>query len=131
MTDMGELQYYVGVSVVQDKQNNRLWLHQRRYINKIVVKFGQAEAKTVATPADVNVKLIKEDGVSKLVDPTQYQSIIGSLLYLAVATRPDIAYAVGVLSKFCAKPSEAHLTAAKRVLRYLKGTENLGLELIV
>jgi hypothetical protein len=80
ITDMGELQYYVGVSVVQDKQNNRLWLHQRQYINKIVVKFGQAEAKTVATPADVNVKLIKEDRVSKPVDPTQYQSIIGSLL---------------------------------------------------
>jgi hypothetical protein len=128
MTDMGELQYYVGVSVVQDKQNNRLWLHQRQYINKIIVKFGKAEAKTVAKPADVNVKLIKEDRVSKPVDPTQYQSIIGSLLHLAVATRPDIAYAMGVLSKFCAKPLEAQLTPAKRVLRYLKGTENLGLK---
>ena len=76
----------------------------------------------------MNVKLTKEDGVSKPVDPTQYQSIIGSLLYLAVATRPDIAYVVGVLSKFCSKPSEAHLTAAKRVLRYLKGTQNFGLK---
>jgi hypothetical protein len=128
MTDMGELQYYVGVSDVQDKQNNQLWLHQRQYINKIIVKFGQAEAKTVAKPADVNVKLIKEDRDGKPVDPTQYQSIIGSLLHLAVATRPDIAYAMGVLSKFCAKPLEAQLTPAKRVLRYLKGTENLGLK---
>lgn len=56
MTDMGELQYYVGVSVVQDKQNNRVWLHQRKYIGEIIEKFGQAEAKTVTTPADVNVK---------------------------------------------------------------------------
>ena len=128
MTDMGELQYYVGVSVIQDKQNSRVWLHQKQYINKIIEKFGQAEAKTVSTPADMNVKLTKDDGVSKPVDPTQYQSIIGSLLYLAVATRPDIAYSVGVLSKFCSKPSEAHLTAAKRVLRYLKGTQNFGLK---
>ena len=128
MTDLGELQYYVGVSVIQDKQNGRVWLHQKQYVNKIIQKFGQAEAKTVATPADMNVKLTKEDGVSKPVDPTQYQSIIGSLLYLAVATRPDIAYVVGVFSKFCSKPSEAHLTAAKRVLRYLKGTQDFGLK---
>ncbi len=128
MTDMGELQYYIGVSVVQDKKNNRVWLHQKPYISKIIEKFGQAEAKTVATPVDVNVKLTKEDGISKPVDPIQYQSLIGSLLYLAVATRPDIAYAVGVLSKFCAKPTVAHLTAAKRVLRYLKGTQSLGLK---
>lgn len=127
MMDMGELEYYVDVSVVHDKKNNRVWLHQKLHTNKIIEKFGQAEA-TVATLADVNVKLTKEDGISKPVDPIQYQSIIGSLLYLAVATHPDIVYAVGVLSKFCAKPSTAHLTAAKRVLRYLKGTQSFGLK---
>ena len=66
-----------------------MWLHQKQHI-KIIKKFGQAEAKTVATPADVNVKLTKEDGISKSIDLIQCQSIIGSLLYLAVATRPDI-----------------------------------------
>ena len=55
--------------------------------------------------------------------------MIGSLLYAAIATRPDIAYAVGVLSKFCASPDESHLTAAKRVLRYLKGTLHYGIKL--
>ena len=90
-------------------------------------KFGQTEAKPVSTPADLNVKLQKEDGVSRLVDAILYQSIVGSLLYAAIATRPDIAQAVGVVSKFCASPTQGHLTAAKRILRYLKGTTYLGL----
>ena len=126
--DMRELHYCLGVGVVQDKENKQIWLHQGHYIEKIVKKFGQTEAKTVSTPADLNVKLEKNDGVSKTVDPTQYQSIVGSLLYAAIATRPDIAQAMGVVSKFCASPTEAHLTAAKQILRYLKGTADLGLK---
>ena len=85
------------------------------------------EAKPVSTPADLNVKLQKEDGVSRPVDVISYQSIVGSQLYAAIATRPDIAQAVGVVSKFCANPTQSHFTAAKRILRYLKGTVSLGL----
>ncbi|XP_067947342.1 uncharacterized protein [Watersipora subatra] len=80
------------------------------------------DAKPVSTPADVNVKLVKDDGVSKPVQPESYQAMVGSLLYLTIATRPDIAHAVGAVSKYCAAPTEAHLTAAKRILRYLKGS---------
>jgi hypothetical protein len=67
------------------------------------------------------------DGYSTPVDSTTYQSLIGSLLYAAMATRPDIAHAVGVLSRFNSAPNEAHMTAAKRVCRYLKGTNDLKL----
>ena len=63
-----------------------------------------------------------------MVDPVLYQSIVGSLLYAAIGTRPDIAQAVGVISKYCSRPTEAHLTAAKRVMRYLKGTLNIVLK---
>ena len=90
-------------------------------------KYRQTEAKPVSTPADLNVKLQKEDGFSRPVDATSYQSMVGSLLYAAIATRPDIAQAVGVFSKFCANPTQNHLTAAKRILRYLKATAYLGL----
>ena len=128
MKDMGELHYCLGISVVQDKENKQIQLHQKQYIEKMLKKFGQTEAKMVMTPADLNVKLKKEDGVSKSVNPTQYQSMVGSLLYAAIATRPDIAQAVGVVSKFCASPTEAHLTVAKWILRYLKGTADLGLK---
>ena len=90
-------------------------------------KFGQTEAKPVSTPAGLKVKLQKEDGVSRPVDTITYQYIVGSLLYAAITTRPDIAQAQGVVSKFCANPKQSYLTAAKRILRYLKGTVYVGL----
>ena len=64
--------------------------------------------------------VVKDDGVSKPVDPTNYQSMVGSLLYASIGTRPDIAHAVRVVSKFNSCPTEAHLTAVKRIFRYLK-----------
>ena len=79
------------------------------------------------TPADTNVKLVKDDG-SNPVDLVKYQSMVGSLLYAAVATRPDIAQAVGAVSKYNSCPTETHLTAVKRIFRYLKGTIDLSLK---
>ena len=113
MRDMGELHYYVGVCIAQDVKNKQVFLHQGHYVEKILEKFGQTEAKPVSTPADLNVKLQKEDGFSRPVDVTSYQSIVGSLLYAAIATRPDIAQAVRVVSNFCANPTQNHLTATK------------------
>ena len=127
MKDMGELHYYLGVCIIQDKEGKQVYIHQGQYIEKMLKKFGQTEAKSVSTPADLNVKLQKEDGISRPVDTISYQSIVGSLLYAAITTRPDIAQAVGVVTKFCANPTQSHLTAAKRILRYLKGTGYLGL----
>lgn len=77
-------------------------------------------ANSVSTPADSNVKLCKDDKVSKPVDSLLYQSMVGTLLYLAIATRPDISQAVSVVAKFSSNPNEAHLTAVKRIMRYLK-----------
>ena len=103
-------------------------MSQKQYILKLLEKYGLSEAKTVATPMDVNVKLLMDDGHSKKVDPVRYQSMVGSLLHAARATRPDIAHAVGIVSKFNSKPTEAHLTAVKRIFRYLKGTLNIVLQ---
>ena len=122
MKDMGELHYYVGVCIVQDKEREQVYLHQGQYIEKMLKTFAQTEAKSVSTPVDLNVRLQKKDGVSRPVDTISYQSIVGSLLYAAITTRPDIAQAVGVAPKFCANPTQSHLTATKRILRYLKGT---------
>ena len=76
---------------------------------------------------DPNVKLVK-DKYSKSADPILYQSMVGSLLHAARATRPDIAHAVSIVSKFNAKPSQTHLTAVKRIFRYLKGTLDVTLQ---
>ena len=78
-----------------------------------IAKYGLSEAKTIPTAADPSSKLTKDDGAGKNVDLNEYQSMDGSLLYAAMATRPDISQAVGVVSKFNSKPSQAHLTAVE------------------
>ncbi len=128
MKDMGILHYCLGISIEHDDNQKCLWLHQKQYILKILEKYGLTEAKTVSTTANLSVKLEKNDDVRKGVNPVAYQSMVGSLLYAAMATRPDIAQAVGVVSKFNSNPTEAHLTAVKRILRYLKGTADLVLK---
>ena len=86
-----------------------------------------AEFKAVSTPVDLGTKLTKATDGEECIDQPMYQSAVGSLMYLSVSTRPDITYAVGNLARFCSKPTKAHWTAMKRVLRYLKGTVNYGI----
>ena len=90
-------------------------------------RFELTDAHPVSTPADQSVQLVAEDGVSGPADQRLYQRMIVSLQYAAGGTRPDIAQIVGALPRYCNKPSQLHLTAAKRVFRYLKGTANLAL----
>ena len=126
MKDMGQLHYCLGVNIVYGQ--NCVWLHQKQYITLMLGKFGLTDVNTVSTPADCNVKLVKDDHVSKSTDQVEYQSMVGSLLYIAMGTRPDIAQAVGAVSKFCSNPTEAHKIAVKRIFRYLKKTMNLALK---
>ncbi len=85
------------------------------------------DAKAVKTPLDPSVVLLANDGYSETTDRGLYQQLVGSLLYAAICTRPDIAHAVAMCCRFTANPNVAHLTAAKRILRYLWGTSNYGL----
>ena len=122
--DVGQLLYILGVNCVQDHQNERIGLTQEMYIDKLIDKFELTDALPVATPSDVNVTLMKNDGISKPVDKLFYQSLVGSFLYIALATRPDIQFAVSTVTKYNASPDQSHLTAAKRILRYLKLTKS-------
>ena len=80
------------------------------------------DCKPVKTPMEANQKLSKlEDEKSVLVD-IPYRNAVGSLMYIMLGTRPDISYAVGIVSKFLDMPGEQHWIAVKRILRYLKGT---------
>ena len=126
MKDMGQLHYCLGISIVQNKENNTVYLHQNQYIENMLKKFNMSDSKIVSTPTDINVKLCKNDGFSQPVDKLLYQSLVGSL-YAAIATRPDISYAVGVVAQFCGSPNQSHLIAAKCILRYLKGTAQYAL----
>ena len=81
--------------------------------------------KPIRTPVAERLEL-KKEGAGKLVNPTYFKSIVGSLRYLA-STRPDITYGVGIISWFMEKPYQSHLQAAKRILRYVNGTRNHGI----
>ena len=83
MRDMGKLHRILWISIIQ--RNGYACLHQRNYIERVLKKYGMDECKPVATPADMNVKLLKDDGVSNEVDCTVYQAMVGSLLYAAIA----------------------------------------------
>ena len=99
MKDLGDLHYCLGISIEYDKDGGYLGMHQRQYIQSLLERYELSQAKPSATPADVNVRLVKNDGVSKPVDRASYQSMVGSLLYASIATRPDISQAVGAVLK--------------------------------
>ncbi len=123
--DLGRLNYLLGVKI--NYLSNGIFLNQKAYIEAMLARFNMESANPVETPNDCNVILVANDGYSQTVDRGHYQQLVGSLLYAAVATRPDVAYAVSTCCRFTSDPTVAHLTAAKRVLRYLRGTADYGL----
>ncbi|CAM8905376.1 unnamed protein product [Rhodiola kirilowii] len=123
MSMVGELKYFLGLQVAQGEDGTRI--HQQKYVKEILKKFGMESAKTCATPMSPNDTLAKDES-SPRVDPTLYRGMIGSLLYLT-ASRPDILFSVCLCARFQADPRETHVKAVKRILRYLKGTDDLCL----
>ena len=101
---------------------------QQRLATELVNKFGLKEAKPESTPMNSSIKLTQaEEGNILDKDTYRYNELVGSLLYLSVCTRPDIAQAVGALTRYMANPSMEHWTAAKAVLRYIVGTLDQGI----
>jgi len=122
----------IGIEIIRDRPNRRIMLSQRRYIQDICERYGMADANTVCTPLDPNVTLSvaqspQSDTERAEMKSIPYQNITGSLLYAAMATRPDIAFAVGSLCRFNSNYGYEHWLAAKRVVRYLKGTQDLSI----
>ena len=116
--DMGELHHFLGMKVVQDQETGNVWIGQKSYLENILRSFdmenckaiGMENCKAIHTPVDASTKLIKAVDNDTDVDQKLYQSVVGSLLYLSLATRPDITFAVSNVAKFCAKPSKQHWT---------------------
>ena len=125
--DLGKLSYFLGMSIAQNQEEKKTWIGQPAYTEKLLTKMEMSDCKPVKTPVDPGNRLVKTAEDEEALDQLLYQSVVGSLMYLATCTRPDIAYAVGMLARFSSKPNRSHWVAAKRVLRYLKGTMNYGL----
>ncbi|KAJ0617795.1 putative RNA-directed DNA polymerase [Helianthus annuus] len=122
MKDLGNLKYFLGIEVLRSKRG--IFICQKKYVLDLLAETGLIDCKPADTPMVVNHNLHMElDG--KLADRERYQRLVGKLIYLS-HTRPDIAYAVGVVSQFMHQPQVAHMEAAQRILRYLKGTAGHG-----
>ncbi|MDR3547936.1 MAG: reverse transcriptase domain-containing protein [Candidatus Pacebacteria bacterium] len=146
VSDGGECNFLLGMRL--SRKGDSLTIDQESYINRVLEKYGMLHAPAVSTPEEGGMQLTSFGCVSSHAHESadsesrsrqvtsddldekgraEYMSAVGALLYAAVWTRPDIAHAVGELTRFMSKPKQAHWKAAIRVMRYLKGCPQLGL----
>ena len=121
--DLGSLRYFLGMEVARSKRG--IVVSQRKYILDLLKETGMSGCRPADTPIDPNQKL-GDTNDGNLVNTTRYQKLVEKLIYLS-HTRPDIAFAVSIVSQFMHSPYEVHLEAVYRILRYLKSTPGKGL----
>jgi hypothetical protein len=132
ITNLGESKYMLGMRIMRNRSARTIHLDQELYITKALEKFGLDQCKAAPTPAaqtsSNEASAEDREGVnSQPTDLKLYQEKVGTLLYAAISTRPDIAFAVNKLTQSMQAPTVAHAKACDRVLRYLAGTKSTGL----
>nr|GEW52510.1 putative RNA-directed DNA polymerase [Tanacetum cinerariifolium] len=116
MSDMGEM-------LIQSEAG--IHINQQKYAREILERFNMEDCNSVKSPMVPGCKLVKDD-LSGFVDATMYKQMVGCIMYLA-ATRPDVMFVVGQLCRYMETPTEQHMAAMKKVLRYIQGTKELGI----
>lgn len=126
MSDLGPMSYFLGLEVKQSRGS--LFVSQCRYAEELLKTTKMLHCKPIATPLNSNEKLHSMDN-SGLADASRYRKIVGSLLYLT-HTRPDLMFAISMISRFMQAPTVHHLGAVKRILHHVAGTLDYGLHYI-
>ena len=134
ISDLGPINWLLGVKITRDLPSHTISLGQQAYIEQILDCFDLSQARVATIPMEVGIDLsFDSPQVSAIsltdTEKTKYREMIGSLMYAAVMTRPDIAFAVSHLSQYLDAPRITHLLAVTRVFRYLSGTRDLKLVL--
>jgi hypothetical protein len=132
LSSSGELRYYLGIEIDYDRRRGTLRLSQSKYVRDLLTRFDMQDCSPAPTPAVANAYLTGDDCIDRLCRENlpqirHYQALVGALLYLSNWTRPDISKAVSSCSRFLAAPGPSHVVAAKRILRYLRGTSDLSI----
>ena len=129
MTELGKIKTFIGLEVTRDRKRRVLHVSQPTYVDRILWNHGMQTCAPVSTPIKPGTRLEKspEGYTATSEDMRRYQSAVGSLMYDMLGSRPDIAYAVGMVSRFCTNPNSQHWVAGKRIFRYLAGTREIGL----
>ena len=129
MTDLGEVSEALGVEVARDREARTLTITQRRHVQDILERAGMTDCASASTPLATGTQLcLPEEGYkATAADTLRYQKALGELNYLIGWTRPDIAFAVSALSKYCSNPSQQHFAGLRHVHRYLRGTQDHGI----
>lgn len=126
MTDDGECSYYLGMHVNQGPGFTHI--HQQKYAEQKLAAYGLENIAPVKTPGDPSVKLSRE--TESTADPdfkAKYQSMVGSLMYLATVSRPDLCFSTNLVARYNPNPNQSHMDATTRVYAYLNGTLDKGL----
>jgi hypothetical protein len=127
ISDLSLVNFYLGITVTRDQINRTLRLGQQAYLAKVLRDFGIEDYKAAVTLIDTNRSNLvpaPKDYMASQSEIKDYQRAIRSLMYAMLRSRLDIAFAVSIVSRFALNPTAKHITAVKRILRYLKGTLN-------
>ncbi|KAH9753523.1 hypothetical protein KPL71_015101 [Citrus sinensis] len=132
MKDLGPVNKILWMQIHRDRNNRKIWLSQKNYLKKILRRFNMQDCKSISTPLPVNFKLSSSmcpsnEAERKEMSRVPYASAVGSLMFVMICTRPDIAQAVGAVSRYMANPSGEHWIVVKRIMRYIKGTSDVAL----
>ena len=124
---VGDCTYVLGIKVERDRKLRRITLSQEGYSKAVLTRFGMENCRPVASPCTMEPAIPTKNDPETRVNQFPYAAAIGSIMYLALATRPDLAQAVGAAARHTSNPASVHVTMVKRILRYLKGTLTLGI----
>jgi Reverse transcriptase (RNA-dependent DNA polymerase)/gag-polypeptide of LTR copia-type/GAG-pre-integrase domain len=129
VTDLGVAHRYLGIEIEQS-HDKTIVLHQSSYVEELLQRFGMEHCSPKATPLPTNWKLDPDAAGPLLCDAekSRYQSAVGGIMFAMTQTRPDIAFAASILSRFLSKPQEAHNKALQHCFRYLRGSTKLGIQ---
>ncbi|KAK2072218.1 hypothetical protein P8C59_006589 [Phyllachora maydis] len=131
--DLGPAAYFLGVQIIRDRPNRRLWLNQSQYVEEAVSRFNLADSKPISIPLQpglVSQLQLEEDIASHLCSSTEiklYQSLVGTAIYIMLLTRVDISFTVQWLSRSLNRPTKSHLNAAKNLFKYLNSTKDYSI----